>query len=117
MRSAQDRTSGANSQPPLRRFELFLFLPWALGTSLLSINVIGAKLFLIYCYGWSRVYHEHLSIVRMSKTRPWLVSNGDVITDGFFIHWLISLACWLALFTCTYPFVRRLLPKDSDTPA
>ena len=95
-----------------RRFEAVLFLVWAMGTLPLSIHVIGAKLFLIYLYGWSNVHHEHLTIVKMSKgSKPWLVSNGDTISSGHFIHWLISLGCWLAIFFVTYPIIRRVLPK------
>ena len=95
-----------------RRFEAPLFLIWAVATSLLCIHVIGAKIFLIYLYGWNKVRHEHLSIVRMSKSAPWLVSNGDMISRGHFIHWLISLGCWFAIFLLTYPIIRLALPRQ-----
>jgi hypothetical protein len=44
-------------------------------------------------------------------TQPWPVSNGDLIREGHSIHFLISLACWFALFLATYPLLRLLLPK------
>jgi hypothetical protein len=98
--------------PKLRRFELFLFLAWGLATLLFSIHVIGAKLFLIYLYGWSRVHQEQLSILKMQKgSGPWLVSNGDLIVEGHFVHFLVSLGCWFVLFFGTYPFIRLLLPR------
>jgi hypothetical protein len=50
----------------------------------------------------------------MPKGRPWPVSNGDLIRDGHFIHFLFSLACWYALFLATYPLLRRLLPKAKE---
>jgi hypothetical protein len=77
---------------------------------LFSVNVIGARLFLVYVYGWDKVRHEHLRILKMPKGSDWPVSNGDMIREGFFIHYLISLCCWLVMFFVTYPFLRRLLP-------
>lgn len=98
----------------IRRFEVLLFLPWALATLVFSADVLGARLFLLYLYGWTRVQQEHLRILQMPKGRPWPVSNGDLIRDGHFIHFLFSLACWYALFLATYPLVRRLLPKAKE---
>jgi hypothetical protein len=94
----------------MRRFEVLLFLPWALGTLLFSIHVVGARLFLVYVYGWQRVQNEHLRILKMPKGSDWPVSNGDMIREGFFVHYLISSLCWLAMFLVTYPLVRLLLP-------
>jgi hypothetical protein len=83
-----------------------------MSTIFLSVNVIGAKVFLIYKYGWTRVQLEHLRILDMHNGRPWPVSNGDVIYgDGQFLHFLISVACWAGLFLTTYPLLRLLLPK------
>ena len=81
--------------------QTLLWLAWALATLLFSIHVIGARLFLIYIYGWARVRREHLRILDMPKGDPWPVSNGDVIAQGHFVHFLISAACWLALFFTT----------------
>lgn len=108
----QPNEAKSQSAPQLRRGELLLWFVWALGTLLFSIHVIGTKLFLIYRYGWSKVQHEHLRILDMPKGHDWPVSNGDMIREGFFIHFLISLFCWWALFFATYPFVRRLLPPE-----
>jgi hypothetical protein len=94
----------------MRRGEFFLWLPWAVGTLLLSIHVIGAKPFLIYLYGWSIVQHEHPRILSMPKGRPWPLSNGQAISEGHFVHYLISLVCWFAMFFVSYPLVRLLLP-------
>ena len=77
----------------------------------MSKDVLGARLFLVYLYGWTRVQQEHLRILDMPKRHPWPVSNGDLIREGSFIHFLISLACWLALFLATYPLLRLLLPE------
>jgi hypothetical protein len=100
----------SNASAELRRGEFFLWLPWALGT-LVVANVIGGKLLLIYVYGWSRVSREHLRLLSMPKGRAWPVSNGDLLTQGHFIHFLISSATWLLLFFPTYLFLRLLLPR------
>jgi hypothetical protein len=110
------RPAPADSAPPgprqdLRRFEILLFVPWAVGTLYFSALVVGPKLFLVYLYGWTRVWQEDLRIVTMRKAGPWLVSNGDWITEGHFVHFLISAACWLVLFFATYPLLRLLLPR------
>jgi hypothetical protein len=102
----------AEAEP--RRFEPLLSLVWGLGTLLLSINVIGAYLFLVYLYGWGRVRHEHLRILKMANGQPWVVSNGDLITEHHFIHYLISGVCWFVLFFATYPLIRLLLPKRAS---
>jgi hypothetical protein len=96
----------------MRRGEYFLGLPWAFGTLWFSIRVIGAKLFLVYLYGWVRVREDHLTILRMPKGHPWPVSNGDFIDPGATgVHYVIALLCWFAIFLATYPFLRLVLPK------
>src|SRR5260221_4745937 len=100
-----------NARVELRRFESLLVLPWAVGTLMLSIRVIGARLFLVYLYGWGRVQQEQLRVLDMPKHAPWLVSNGDSIEKGHFVHFVISSACWLTLFFATYPLIRLLLPR------
>jgi hypothetical protein len=97
-------------RPPLRQFEVLLFFAVALGTVLFAYNIVGPRLFLIYVYGWDKVQAGHLRLMAMPKGEPWPVSNGDMIRQGFFIHYLISLACWYAMFLGTYPWLRRLLP-------
>jgi hypothetical protein len=93
-----------------RRFDALLAFVLAVGTLFLSIYVIGAKLFLVYVYGWSRVRAEALTLVSMPKGRPWVVSNGDALADHQ-LHFVISLACWFALFLATYLPLRLLLPR------
>src|SRR5258708_2584507 len=107
------RPTAHESEPPqrTRRGELLLQISWAIGTLLVSIRVIGAKLFLVYLYGWTRVQQEQLRILKMPKNAPWPVSNGDVITQGYFIHFLISGACWFVIFFAIYPLLRLLLPR------
>ena len=89
-----------------------MWLPWALGTFLLSVNFVAPRLFLIYRYGWQKVQQNQLRILKMPKGANWTVSNGDVIRDGFFIYFLIALICWFAMFFATYPLLRRVLPAE-----
>jgi hypothetical protein len=93
-----------------RRFEPLVMIAWGWFTNVLAVYVIGARLFLIYLYGWHKVQQEHLRILSMPRGRHWPVSNGDMIGDTG-IHFLISLVVWLLLFMVTYPFVRLMLPK------
>jgi hypothetical protein len=101
----------------MRRGELFLFLPWALGTLLFSVHVVGARLFLVYLYGWSRVQNEHIRILSMPKGHPWPLSNGQQIREGHFIHYLISMVCCLVMFYPSYLLLRRLLPRARQADA
>lgn len=95
-----------------------LWLAWAIATLMFSIHVIGARLFLVYVYGWSRVHQEHLRILDMPKGDPWPVSNGDMIAHGHFVHFLISGACWLALFFTTATlFLRAMRWHTRRAPA
>ena len=97
---------------PARRGDSLLAGLWAIGTLLFSANVIGPKLFLLHIYGWSKVQQEHLRFLAMPKGGPWPVSNGDLISEGHFVHYfLVTGVCWLALFFATYPLLRRLLPR------
>jgi hypothetical protein len=101
-----------------RRFELLLFLFWALATAEFSALVVGAKLFLICLYGWTKVHEQGLRILAMPKGHSWPVSNGDFIPQGQqFYHYLISVVCWLAIFFVTYLPLRRILPKNEPKTA
>jgi len=83
------------------------FLAWAL-LSLYTAIYSAAYLWLIQLYGFSRVCREHLRFDSMSKGGAWIVSNGDRITEGFFVHhYLVSLILWLAMFFAPLPFVFR----------
>lgn len=72
---------------------------------------IGTYFFLVYLYGWERVRSEHLRFLSMPKGHAWPVSNGDRIADVHFLHYLISIGIWFALFLVIYPAVYRLLPR------
>jgi hypothetical protein len=107
----------ANSQvgqvnPEPRDFEPLLFVPWVLGTVLLSI-MFSDRLHLAYLYGWRRVEQEQLRFVERHKDGPWFVSNGDVITRGGFVRLLILLACIVASFFA-YSIVRLLLRRSGS---
>ena len=65
-----------------RRFDALLAFVLAVGTLLLSICVIGAKLFLVSIYGWSRVRAEVLYLVSTPNGRPRVVSNGDLLESS-----------------------------------
>src|SRR5260370_42340773 len=86
-----------NARVELRRFEYFLFLPWALRTLMFSIWVIGARLFLVYVYGWNRGQQEQLRLLEMPKNAPWLGSTRDSIEKSPFVAFAIS-APWLRDF-------------------
>jgi hypothetical protein len=109
-----DKTGGRGTRSVLmRRGEAYLFVGWGIGTLLFSHNVVGAKVFLIYLYGWTRVSNEHLTIVKMPKGYAWVVSNGDLIDHASTgVHFVIAAICWFALFFATYPLLRLLLPRS-----
>ena len=95
----------------VRRGEVLLFIPWAIGTLLLASNWIGPQLFLVFVFGWKKVQQQHLTLVATPKGHPWPVSNGEFITHDFFAHYVISLCCCLILFIVTYLPVRLMLPR------
>jgi len=93
-----------------------VFLAWALLTFYAAFYA-SHYLFLIYLYGFSRVRGEHLHFTEMPKARAWIVSNGDRITEGHFVHFLIGLGLWFTLFFITFRFIYRLLPERKVAPA
>jgi hypothetical protein len=95
---------------PPRRFGTLVFLAWGLLT-FYPAYYASHYLFLIHLYGFSRVRAEHLHFTEMPKGRPWVVSNGDVITEGYFVHFLIGVGLWFALFFITFRFIYHLLPE------
>ena len=117
MRLGSTNSEPSRPRPEPRRFEGFLAVPWALMTLNFSITFVGAKLFLICLYGWTKVWHERLHILDMPKGRPWPVSNGDLIHDWQALHFVLSLVCWFALFAATYPLLRLLLPEPKSAVA
>ncbi len=87
--------------------------------TLYAALVAADFLFLIHLYGWSRVRGEHLHFTATPKADPWIVSNGDRITEGRSWHFLVSLVLWLSLFFLAYAFIRCLLPerKGNEAPS
>jgi len=106
--------SSPNSRP--RRFETLVGLGWGLLT-FYAAYFLTHYLFLIHLYGFPRVRSEHLRFTAMPKGSSWIVSNGDRITEGHFLHFVISLVLWLAFFFVTYRFIYRLLPEKKDDDA
>lgn len=96
-----------------RRFESLVGLVWALATFYVAYRA-SLYLFLIHLYGYAHVHREHLHFKDTPKGGAWIVSNGDRITDGLFLQYLIGLVLWLALFSVTFWVIHRLLPTKKD---
>jgi len=98
------------SSPPktkLTRFAPVIFVAWAL-LSLYGGIYSATYIWLIQMYGFSRVCSERLHFASMPKGGDWIVSNGDRITEGFFIHhFLVAGILWFALFFAPLPFIFR----------
>jgi cobalamin synthase len=93
-----------------RRYEIASGL--ICGILLLMTGIRAASyFFLVYLYGLARVRHDHLRFTAMPKGSPWIVSNGDRVSNGHFLHYLIGLGIWMALFLMIYPVIFRLLPE------
>lgn len=76
----------------------------------LRIAIWGAsKIILFQVYGSERVAREHLEIVRI-KPRL-VVSNGDILEQRGFEHFLIGQLIWLPLSIAVFLLVWGLLPK------
>ena len=88
--------------------ENLLLLAWAMATFGLAYSVLAPTLLLIFHYGLPRVVREHLHVLAMPKHEPWPVSNGDMIPNGGFIHYLLGLVSWFTLIFATYPLMRLL---------
>ena len=114
-----DTTRPDTSQKPgsrPRKFETLLFI--ALGVPTLYVAYYaGRYIFLVHLYGFSRVRSEHLHFTATPKGRAWLVSNGDSIAEGHFLHFLISLGLFLVLFFVIYAFLHKLLPERKESDA
>jgi len=70
---------------------------------------LSGEIILLHVYGWERVSREHL---QMAKLKPLLVvSNGDVLPNSPFVHYLIGVAIWIpsAVFLVLLAF--KLLPQ------
>jgi hypothetical protein len=96
----------------LARFAPAIFVAWAL-LSLYGGIYSAVYLWLFQLYGFSRVFSEHLHFVSMPKGGDWIVSNGDRITEGFFIHhFLVAMILWFVFLFTPLPFVFR---RKKDT--
>jgi hypothetical protein len=105
-----------SSEPEHRKFEILAFLASGLSTFYLAFHA-GAYLFLVYLYGSSRVQGEHLHFIKMPKGHAWIVSNGDQVAEGHFLHYLMVLGIWFALFFLAFPIIYWLLPKRDEGSA
>jgi len=78
----------------------------------------AAYLWLIRLYGVTRVRSEHLQIVSMPRGGDWIVSNGDRITEGFFVHhFLVALGLWLVISIVPLPFIFRGKNRERNIAA
>lgn len=67
------------------------------------------RLILWQAYGWHKVQHEHLSIVRV---KPQLVvSNGDILRSLGPLHFFYGIALWIPLtFAILVPLLKYGAP-------
>jgi hypothetical protein len=68
----------------------------------------GAYLFLVFLYGLWRVCAEGLYFVAMPKGGPWVVSNGDLITEGHYLQFLFALPLMAVLHLVFFAVAARL---------
>jgi hypothetical protein len=101
------------AEPKHRRFEIGSGVICAFLTLLAAIRA-SSHLFLAYLYGFARVQNEHLRFTAMPKGRDWIVSNGDRVSDGHFLHYLMGMGIWMALFPVIYGIVYRCLPERQE---
>ncbi len=94
----------------IRKGDSLLGIALALVTCLFTANILAPNVFVVYKYGWKKVCEQHLEILHMPKGMPWPISNGEYITDDFFICYLMGLLMWFFLLLITYFPLRLLLP-------
>jgi hypothetical protein len=95
-----------------RKHETLVGIVSAVSTLYLGLRG-GTYLFLVYLYGFSRVRSEGLKFVSMGKGNPWIVSNGDQVIEGQYLHFLIGGAIWAALFFLIFPLIYYRLPEEN----
>jgi hypothetical protein len=95
-----------------RRFSQIAFILCVIPISQFCDRVIGGYLFLVHRYGFARVRAERLEMVKMPKSGPWLVSNGDVVPGGGIVWWFCVTFISLVLIGLVYLGVFRLLPVE-----
>jgi hypothetical protein len=97
-----------------RKFILVMLTFFGCGLITLYIgSLIGHYLFLVSLYGHARVNSEHLHFVEMLKGRPWVISNGDKITEAAGASLPYVVGSWFVLFLSTYPFIYRFIPEPN----
>lgn len=70
---------------------------------------LSGEIVLLRVYGWERVSREHL---QMAKLKPLLVvSNGDVLPNSPFAHYLIGVAIWIPSAILLLALAFKLLPQ------
>ena len=86
--------------------------------SLYAAGYSAAYLWLIRLYGFTRVRSEHLHFVSMPNGGDWIVSNGDHITEGFFVqHYLVGVVLWLVILFAPMPFIFRRRNRERNIDA
>jgi hypothetical protein len=108
--------SGSTRSNP-RRFESLTFIVVFLFATWLGFRLVGGYLYLIYKYGFQRVHSEHLHLLKMGKTDPWIVSNGDQIAGGGFPWFLVAAGISLVFGLGMYLLIYRFLPERKDKNA
>jgi hypothetical protein len=103
-----ESADGAKDRP--RDGEILLASVLAFSTLYFSAFVLAPKVVLIGHYGWTKVQQEHLHIVAMRGTRPWPVSNGDLLEISF-AHFIVTGICWFGSFFPLFAILRLMLPK------
>jgi hypothetical protein len=99
------------------RLAQLAFLAWIF-LSLYAGIYAAEYLWLFRLYGFSRVCTEHLHFVSTPKGGDWIVSNGDHVTEGFFVnHFLVALVIWLVLFFAPFPFLFRRKNREKNIEA
>ena len=94
MGNAERRMQKSNFKFGLSQFAL---LAWAT-VCFYAAFYSASELWLVQMYGFSHVCSEHLHFISTPKGGDWVVSNGDKIVDGFFIHhFLVCIVLWLAI--------------------
>src|SRR5262245_13297377 len=98
-----------------RRFGALAFFAVAFLATQVGFRWVGGYLYLIHTYGLSRVWGEHLHLIRMGKNTPWFGSNGDQIPSGGFGWFLVAVGITVAFFFPAFALVWRLLPRGKDS--
>jgi hypothetical protein len=87
MRSDRSPHNLVSDDEALRPLEVSALAAWILATAYVSTRLVGPRLLLLAIYGWSRVQHDQLSMLRMPKHGQWLVSNGDVVDSATALYY------------------------------